>query len=76
MCVHTPSKHTTNFYKTKTQSLVVTPASTIGLSSPSAQDTAYSIASPSARCSMADAKKTPAECYKLLQDGYIYIDVR
>ena len=44
--------------------------------SPSAQDTAYSIASPSARCSMADAKKTPAECYKLLQDGYIYIDVR
>jgi hypothetical protein len=35
-----------------------------------------SIASPCARCSMADAKKTPAECYKLLQDGYIYIDVR
>ena len=54
----------------------MSPPSTIGLSSPSAQDTAYSIASPSARSSMADAKKTPAECYKLLQDGYIYIDVR
>jgi hypothetical protein len=25
---------------------------------------------------MADAKKKAAECHKLLQDGYIYIDVR